>query len=141
MASIFDRYSYNDRMTWQAYDGDYEAPDRTKWSMTELCCDWDSKGFLKTLRARGELSVSYAGQPFEKFVLKAGENRQQVLALSCYLDTNDCENNRPSSISAPHEKGGDFVATFENVADGVKYTNAYGGTVVFRFDRTRPSQL
>jgi hypothetical protein len=136
--SIYSRYGMLDRMD----DGYVVPPNRRAWSMAVLYADWESWGFLNTLRAMGHIEVSYAGGPYVDFAL-ANNNRHQVLALSCFLDSRYArEPFREVLITAPHSSGnGSFIATFSSGNGCVNYTTENGTYVLFRFDSARASQI
>lgn len=136
--SIYSRYGMFDRMG----DGFVVPPKRREWTLEVLYDDWKGHGFLNTLREMGRIEVSYAGAPYVDFAL-VNNNRHQVLALSCFLDS--CYAGSPDRevlITAPHSSGnGSFTATFSSGNGCVMYTTENGTKVCFRFDSARASQI
>jgi len=136
--SIFSRYGLYDRMG----DGYCDPPNRREWSFDTLYDDWTTHGFFNVFRDLGFITVSYNGLPYIDFVPAAEyANRHQALTLSCFLDTRYVSNNEQVIITSPHEQGGEFSATFQQLECGdVIYTTINGKIVRFHFDKTHPSQ-
>jgi hypothetical protein len=137
--SIYGRYGIYDRMG----DGFVDPPNRKAWTFDQLYTDWNAHGFFANLRKKGYITVSYAGNAYIDFIpCAANRNRHQAIALACFLDSCYAATDLVI-ITAPHETGdGDFIATFETLANGgVKYTTQNGIGVFFKFDSSRPSQI
>lgn len=137
--SIYSRYGLMDRMG----DGFVDPPKRREWSLDKLYQDWKSHGFFNELCKLGHITVSYAGNTFIDFEPSAANyNRHQALAVSCFIES--CYNSGSTAvvITSPHERGGDFSATFKRINDNeIIYTTTNQMVVRFRFDPTRPSQI
>jgi hypothetical protein len=135
--SIFSRYGLYDRMG----DGYCDPPNRREWSFDTLYDDWKTHGFFNVFRDIGFITVSYNGSPYIDFVPTAEDaNRHQALTLSSFLAS--CYANAKAIITSPHEQGGEFSATYQQLECGdVIYTTINDKIVQFHFDKTRPSQF
>ena len=132
--SIYSRLAIGERIC------DGHRPAR-ELSFNDLYKRWKDWKFFKQLAELGFVQVSYYGGAAIEFIPSADlANRHQALALSCFLATRYA--NSSAIISAPHERGGIFKATFKRVSPTcVEYVNEDGGKVQFTFDSTRPSQF
>lgn len=135
--SIYSRWGLFDRMQ----DGYCEIPNRREWPFQKLYEDWIGLDFFKSLRELGFVKVSYNNGVFADFVPSTENgNRHQALALSCFLSSRYADST--AQMTCPHERGGEFTATFERVDTcTVMYTNDVGSVVRFSFNYSRPSQF
>lgn len=131
MLSIYNRYGFYDR----CFDSPYV--NRREWDFNYLYEDWNKMGFFNKLREKGYITVAYDSINYKPFNIEHGAgNRHQLLALSCFIDSQY----KKSAVLAPHEKGGEFCATFEKFNDNTIIY--YGNSAVwFKFDNSKISQI